>query len=116
MKRTYSACLAGLFAAGLLLGSAGCASNLPPAKAYGSIKAADMRQFKVGTSTKAEVLAKLGRPVQMVTYRAQAEEVWDYQYLDGNQKMLAQVSFNPSGVYQGHSEALDPAYTSSFGT
>lgn len=116
MKQHFGAGLLGLLAAGALLGSAGCATSLPPAKPYGAIKAADMRQFKPGSSTKEEVLAKLGRPRLMVTYTAKAEEVWDYQYLDGNVKMLAQVSFDARGLYQGHSEALDPAYTSSFGT
>ena len=97
----------GAFAALAAL-SGGCSTTMDNFRPYWSLTAADLRQFKPGVATKADVERILGKPWMAIVYPGPREEVWDYRYMDGNILMYSQASFDPSGTFRSHTESHVP--------
>lgn len=72
---------------------------------------ADFRQLKPGM-TKADVEARVGKPIEAITFVRMGEEVWDYSFLDGQIHMRAYVYFDMKGIFKHHTESYDQAYYS----
>lgn len=87
---------------------AGCAAD-PSIKPWWTLTETDLRQLQPGKTTAAEVRTALGKPGLTMTFPRQAEEVWDYRYLNGAMFMLAWVYFDSRGVYKYYSAQPDPA-------
>ena len=86
---------------------AGCAfSGVAPdgRRNYWMLNQSQMLEFKPGVTTKADVETALGKPHSLVVFRNLSEEAWDYGYLNGNIRMLAQFHFDMRGVYKYHAE------------
>jgi outer membrane protein assembly factor BamE (lipoprotein component of BamABCDE complex) len=102
-KRLFALTLAVVIGMG-----AGCASD----PAVLRIKEANFRQLRAGQSTKADVLAVLGKPELEMSFPRQGEEVWDYGYVDDATVMLAWVYFDTRGMYKHYVVQRDPRYYS----
>ncbi|MBI4293526.1 MAG: outer membrane protein assembly factor BamE [Betaproteobacteria bacterium] len=77
---------------------------------YWLVKEAAFANLKPGTSTRDDVLRELGVPMLKSQFPRQAEEVWEYRYLQGTATfMLAHVYFDSKGTYKYSSHMLDPA-------
>jgi hypothetical protein len=50
--------------------------------------------------TQPQVRDLLGRPAKRTPYRLSQTEVWDWQYLDGQQEKLFSVTFDADGLVQ----------------
>ena len=96
-------------AAVLLAVISGCATD-PAARPWWTLQETDFRGLQAGKTTKADVRARLGNPINAVVFPNQGEEVWDYRYPDGGYKMLAWVYFDTRGVYKHYVTQPDPAF------
>ncbi len=93
----------------------GCAGYSPSAgyspTPYWMVKETAFNNLKSGATTKDDVLREVGVPLLKSFFPRQAEEVWDYRYLQGTATfMLAYVYFDSKGTYKFSSHMLDPAY------
>ena len=99
--------LAGL---ALCFALAGCAT--PPSDSHGrrnywAIQQDQLRQFKPGVTTKAEVEKLLGAPHGAMQFAAMKEEAWTYGYMDRNTRMVADIHFDlAAGTYKYDSERV----------
>ena len=71
---------------------------------YWMLKQSQMRDFKPGVTTKADVERALGKPHSVVVFANLREEDWDYGYMDGTIRKLAQFHFDLAGNYKYHDE------------
>jgi outer membrane protein assembly factor BamE (lipoprotein component of BamABCDE complex) len=91
----------------LVLLVAGCAIDPVGSdgrRAASSLNAQQVRGFKAGASTKADVERALGKPHSVNVFANLSEEAWDYGYYEGSIRMLAQFHFDMNGNYKYHAE------------
>jgi outer membrane protein assembly factor BamE (lipoprotein component of BamABCDE complex) len=99
----------GMSASAVLLALAACTGYSPTP--YWSIHTPAFANLKPGVTTQAEVRQQVGTPLTETTFRRKNEQVWEYRYLDGTTiVMLADLHFDPNGVFQYAEHRLDPAY------
>jgi hypothetical protein len=95
-------------AAALVLSA--CATGVQPTP-YWEIRDSAFGELKAGTSTREDARTLIGIPLTQAYFPRQAEEVWEYRYLEGAAlRMLAHVYFDASGRYKYTAQMLDPAY------
>lgn len=92
----------------LLLAASGCAVD-PGVRAWWTLRESNFRELRPGQSTQDDVVRALGKPIARMTFPRQAEEVWDYLYLDATTHMLAWVYFDTQGRYKYYTAQPDPA-------
>jgi SmpA / OmlA family len=57
---------------------------------------------------KAELRRLLGRPARSQTFKLKNEEVWDWRWLDGQQKKVFSVTFDTEGKVRSSASVDDP--------
>jgi outer membrane protein assembly factor BamE (lipoprotein component of BamABCDE complex) len=88
---------------------AGCAGQ-PGVRDWMTIREESFKQIIPGQSTKQDVEALLGRPVQSWRYPNLAEEVWDYKYAANTETKALWVFFDPSGTVKRYQTVLPRLY------
>lgn len=102
-------------AAGAALLLAACAGMYPSGETptlYTSIHTEAFAALKPGVSTKNDVRRQIGIPLTESHFPRLNEDVWEYRCLEGTTiVMLADVHFDPNGVFKYYEQRLDPAFT-----
>jgi len=102
------------FSGAAFLALAACTGYSPTP--HWKLHTSDFETLKPGVTTKAEVRQQVGIPLTELAFPNRNEEVWEYRYLDGTTiVMLADLHFDPSGVFKYGEQQLDPAYHGGIG-
>jgi len=81
------------FAAALLGGCASYQQGQP----WWTLQEQSFTAITPGTTSKQDVERLVGKPLMTTVFRNLGEEVWDYRYLGGTRKYVAEVHFDMQG-------------------